>query len=97
MGAYRAGSNGAGSSSNGGRSSAARPVLPKLRIAPPKATSKWALQEADFEPGLVGGKSLNLSRLRGNVPPPTCACSAPLDCGSIFLKRSQWVRHAALS
>jgi hypothetical protein len=42
-------------------------ALPPLTVPKPKATTKWALQEADFGPGLVGGKSANLAKLRGKV------------------------------
>lgn len=33
-----------------------------------KETSQWTLQEAEFAEGLVGGKSLNLAKLRKAVP-----------------------------
>ena len=53
-----------GLSANG---SSAASALPPLTVPKPKETSKWALQEADFGPGLVGGKSANLAKLRGKV------------------------------
>ncbi|BDA48979.1 Alpha-glucan water dikinase, chloroplastic [Coccomyxa sp. Obi] len=55
----------AGALSANGSSAAA--ALPPLAVPKPKETSKWALQEADFGPGLVGGKSANLAKLRGKV------------------------------
>lgn len=39
-----------------------------LKIPKPKPSSSWALSEAQFGPGLVGGKSGNLATLRGKLP-----------------------------
>jgi alpha-glucan,water dikinase len=40
-----------------------------LRLAPPAAAAAaWALAEADFAPGRVGGKALNLAAVRGALP-----------------------------
>ncbi len=52
--------------SNGASSNGAG-KLPPLDIPKPKATKQWALQEADFGQGLVGGKSSNLALLRSRV------------------------------
>lgn len=38
-----------------------------LNIPKPKQSSSWALSEADFGPGVVGGKSGNLATLRGKL------------------------------
>ena len=56
--------SGNGASSNGAGK------LPPVNIPKPKATQRWALQEADFGQGLVGGKSSNLALLRAKVGSP---------------------------
>lgn len=56
-----------GVSSNGANGA---PALAPLTVPQPKATSKWALSEAEFGPGLVGGKSANLAKLRSKVGSP---------------------------
>ena len=43
-------------------------ALPPLNIPQPKKTQAWALVEAEFEEGLVGGKAGNLAKLRGKLP-----------------------------
>lgn len=53
--------------SNGSNGSNGAAVLPPLSIPRPVETAKWALAEADFRPGLVGGKSANLATLRSKV------------------------------
>ena len=52
-------------SSAGGSGSEA---LPPLRVPKPKQTQAWALLEAEFSEGLVGGKSRMLPTLRAKLP-----------------------------
>jgi alpha-glucan,water dikinase len=61
-----------GAPAGGGLLGAAR----RLKLERPKTFSffgvggaSWVLQEAEFGPGLVGGKSANLAALRGRLPP----------------------------
>ena len=42
--------------------------LPPLQVPKPRSSSQWALAETDFGEGVVGGKSGNLARLRGQLP-----------------------------
>ncbi len=65
-------------SANGASGGAA---LPPLAVPKPKETSQWALQEANFGPGLVGGKSANLAKLRGKV----CAVKTPFPHHAAYL------------
>lgn len=51
-----------GSNNNGNSSSA------KVTVSRTKATQSWALREAQFEDGLVGGKSRKLAALRSLLP-----------------------------
>ena len=53
-------------SSNGARSNRSG-KLPPLDIPEPSTSKKWALQESEFGPGLVGGKSSSLAFLRAKV------------------------------
>jgi hypothetical protein len=57
--------SGNGASSNGAGK------LPPINIPKPEVTQRWALQEADFGQGLVGGKSSNLALLRAKVGSPS--------------------------
>lgn len=36
----------------------------RVSVSQVKSTGEWALQESEFAPGLVGGKSLNLAGMR---------------------------------
>ena len=42
--------------------------LPPLEVTRPRSSRQWALEESAFGEGLVGGKSGNLARLRGQMP-----------------------------
>jgi alpha-glucan, water dikinase len=48
-------------------SASSSPPPPALTLAAPTPTSAWALSEAAFAPGLVGGKALNLAALRSTL------------------------------
>ena len=62
---------------------------PSLAIPAPKATKTWALAEADFAEGLVGGKSRNLATLREQLP-ATIAVGSPgmlrLSCTRVITR-----------
>lgn len=42
--------------------------LPALEVTRPRSSRQWALPESEFGEGVVGGKSGNLARLRGQLP-----------------------------
>ena len=64
-GAVRAAADQAPAVSNASKASAG---ATKVSLDAVKETTKWTLQESEFAEGLVGGKSLNLARLRKAVP-----------------------------
>ncbi len=61
---------------------------PKLSIPAPKQTSAWALAEAEFSEGLVGGKSRNLATLRSKLPDSIAVCSKPHYKCFVFVSES---------